>query len=50
MKNTVQVANAGKLSSVYYLHICLTKLTDHIISAYCNCKAGEAGLCAHVDS
>ena len=50
MKNTVQVGNAGQLSisSVYTLNVRLTKLTGHIISAYCNCKAGEAGLCAHV--
>ena len=40
----------GQLSSVYALNECLTKLTGHIISAYCNCKAGEGGLCAHVGS
>ena len=47
IKNTVQVGNAGQLSSVYTFNVCLTKLTAHIISAYCNCKAG---LCAHVGS
>ena len=50
IKNTVQVGNAGQLSSVYTLNVCLTKLTGHIISAYCNCKAGEAGLSTHVGS
>ena len=35
---------------VYTLNACQKKLTGHIISAYCNCKAGEAGLCPHVGS
>ena len=48
MRTTVQVGNKGQTSTYYSLHVCLAKSTGHILSAYCNCKAGEAGLCAHV--
>ncbi|KAK3103673.1 hypothetical protein FSP39_020910 [Pinctada imbricata] len=47
MRTSVQVAK-GKMATFYSLYVCLSKSTGHIIFAFCNCKAGEAGLCAHV--
>lgn len=48
MRKVVQVGNTGKTAAMYSLYVRLVKSTGHILSAYCNCKAGEAGLCAHV--
>lgn len=32
----------------YSFHICVQKTSGHILQAACNCKAGAAGLCAHI--
>jgi len=48
MRQTVQIGNTGKTAPYYSLHICTMNKNGLIIQAYCNCKAGEAGLCAHV--
>lgn len=48
MRNIVHVGNTGQTASLYSLNVCITKSTGHIMCAYCDCKAGEAGLCAHV--
>ncbi|XP_022312596.2 uncharacterized protein LOC111117719 [Crassostrea virginica] len=47
MKIKVSVGNLGKVTDSYSLHVCLVKETGKIESAYCDCKAGECGLCAH---
>lgn len=48
MRTIVQVGNTGQTAKLYSSHVCLTKSTGHIMTGYCNCKAGHAGLCAHV--
>lgn len=48
MKNKVNVGIHGKVTGCYSQHVCLVKETGKIDSAYCNCKAGESCLCAHV--
>jgi len=44
MRQTVQIENTGKTAPYYSLHICTMHKNGLIIQAYCNCKAGEAGL------
>ena len=48
MKTIVNVGNSGQTDTKYTLNVCLAKSTGHIIDGYCNCKAGAAGLCAHI--
>ncbi|XP_021342391.1 uncharacterized protein LOC110442873 [Mizuhopecten yessoensis] len=48
IRNIVHVGNTGQTANLYSLNVCITKSTGHIMTAYCDCKAGEAGLCAHV--
>ena len=48
MRSVVKVGTKGQIADTYSLNVCLAKSTGHVVSAYCNCKAGEAGLCAHV--
>ncbi|XP_069134924.1 uncharacterized protein [Argopecten irradians] len=48
MRTSVQVGNLGKSAKHYNLNVCLSKKSGYIIQAFCNCKAGTAGLCAHV--
>ncbi|CAC5419426.1 unnamed protein product [Mytilus coruscus] len=50
MKQIVQIGDTGKTAKYYSLHISTIKVTGLIVSAFCNCKAGGAGLCAHVDA
>ncbi|XP_062619310.1 uncharacterized protein LOC134280875 [Saccostrea cucullata] len=47
MKQTVQVG-FGKSAKYYSLNVCIKKKSGIVVNALCNCKAGEAGLCAHV--
>ena len=47
MRTQVQVSK-GKMAATYSLYVSLSKSTGHILFAFCDCKAGEAGLCAHV--
>ena len=48
MKIQFSVINFGKVTDSYSFHVCLVKETGKIESAYCDCKAGECGLSAHV--
>ena len=48
MRTIVHVGNTGKTANLYSLNVCIAKSTGHVMTAYCDCKAGEAGLCAHV--
>ncbi|XP_071122530.1 uncharacterized protein [Mytilus edulis] len=50
MRQIVQVGDTGNTAKYYSLHISIIKVTGLIVSAFCNCKAGGAGLCAHVGS
>ena len=48
MKIQFSVGNFGKVTDSYSLDVCLVKETGKIELAYCDCKAGECGLSAHV--
>ncbi|XP_062585923.1 uncharacterized protein LOC134247608 [Saccostrea cucullata] len=48
MRQNVIIGNFGKTANFYSLHICTVKTSGHILQAECNCKAGAAGLCAHI--
>ena len=48
MKIQFSVGNFGKVTDSYSLDVCLVKETGKKELAYCDCKAGECGLSAHV--
>lgn len=48
MRQNVMIGNHGKNAEFYSLHICVQKTSGHILQAACNCKAGAAGLFAHI--
>lgn len=48
MRQNAMIGNHGKTAEFYSLHICVQKTSGYILQAACNCKAGAAGLCAHI--
>ncbi|XP_063397961.1 uncharacterized protein LOC134708342 [Mytilus trossulus] len=48
MKQSVSIGTSGMTAKFYSLNVCLGRKFGNIFNARCNCKAGGAGLCAHV--
>ena len=48
MKGAVLVGPAGQCANNYSLWVRVVKKTGQVDAAYCDCKAGDSGVCSHV--